>query len=209
MPLFHPKLTQLVRVSKQIGIRNLMYTLFPLINPLRLHGQVIGAFNEKMTTLLSGVLRAQGIKRAFVVHGVEGLDEISVAAETRISELKDGVINTSLFSPEQLGLVLDSVSGLQCANVTDSVQICKVILSGREDSVRTDTVALNAAAAIVVAGLAPDLATAFQKAKNVMASGLAWQKLESLVEFAGSKKASQKRTAASSKMSKKKQKKRK
>ena len=209
LPLFHPRLAQMVRVSRQIGIRNLSYTLFPLINPLRLYGQVIGVFNEKMTTLLSSVLRAQGLKRAYVVHGVEGLDEISVSAATRISELKDGIINTSLFNPEQLGLTPESVSGLQCANVTDSAQICKVILSGREESARTDTVALNAAAAIVAAGLAPDLAMAFQKAKNIIASGLAWQKLERLVEAAQSSKLKQKRTASRSKVFKKKRKSRK
>jgi anthranilate phosphoribosyltransferase len=99
LPLFYPRLEQLTRVSRQIGVLNLMNTLFPLINPLRLQGQSIGVFSEQMTTLLASVVRAQGVKRAFVFHGVEGLDEISIAASTRISELHSGLISTYIFTP--------------------------------------------------------------------------------------------------------------
>lgn len=186
LPVFHPRLMPLVKVSRQIGFRNILNTLFPLSNPLRLQGQILGVFNEKNTTLLSTVLRAQNLKRAFVFHGVEGLDEISISAETRISELRAGVINTSLFNPEQLNLVPESVSALQCANASDSAQICKAILSGREDSARTDTVALNAAAAMVASGLANDFASSFYKAKSLILSGKAYDKLAAVADFLSS-----------------------
>jgi len=197
MPLFHPRLMPLVRVSRQIGFRNILNTLFPLSNPLRLQGQITGVFNEKTTTLLSTVLRARNIKRAFVFHGIEGLDEISISAETRISELCAGVINTTLFNPEQLNLVPESVSVLQCADAADSAQICKVILSGREDSARTDTVALNAAAAIVAAGLANDFTSGFYKAKTLILSGKVYEKIGVVADFLGS--SAKKRTVPVSK----------
>ncbi|GBR75830.1 anthranilate phosphoribosyltransferase [Candidatus Termititenax persephonae] len=186
LPVFHPRLEQLVRVGQQIGILNLLNTLFPLINPLKPRGRVLGVFNEQMTTLLAGVLRTQGVRRAFVVHGVEGLDEISVSADTRISELRGGQIETYMFNPEKFGLAEKSVSGLQCSSAADSAQIGRIILSGREESERTDTVALNAGAALVAAGLVKDLAAGFQKAREVLRSGKAWKKLEQTAEIAQS-----------------------
>ncbi|MDR2431431.1 MAG: anthranilate phosphoribosyltransferase, partial [Candidatus Margulisbacteria bacterium] len=195
LPLIHPKLMPLVRVARQIGFRSLLNTLFPLLNPLRLQGQITGVFNEKTTTLLSTVLRAQGLKRALVFHGIEGLDEISISADTRISELRGGIINTYIFNPEHLGLVSESVSVLQCADAADSAQICRVILSGREESARADTVALNAAAALVAAGLSTDFKSCFYRARSIIASGKAWTRLERAAEFLNAKKRTTKPTA--------------
>ncbi|MDR1996757.1 MAG: anthranilate phosphoribosyltransferase [Candidatus Margulisbacteria bacterium] len=183
LPLFHPRLMPLVRVSRQVGFRNILNTLFPLSNPLGLQGQITGVFEEKMTTLFSSVLRLLGRRRAFVFHGLEGLDEISISAETRLSELRGGVINTLIFNPEQLGLSSESVSVLQCTDAQDSAQICKIILSGREESARADIVALNAAAAIAASGLAEDLQSGFSKARAILSSGKAWAKLEAAADF--------------------------
>ncbi|MDR2428267.1 MAG: anthranilate phosphoribosyltransferase [Candidatus Margulisbacteria bacterium] len=195
LPLFHPRLEQLTRVSGQIGVLNLTNTLFPLINPLRLQGQSIGVFNEPMTTLLASVVRAQGVKRAFVFHGVEGLDEISIAASTRISELHSGLISTYIFTPERFGLQSASISTLHCDSAANSAQICKVILTGREDSPRADVVALNAAAALVAAGLAKDFQSGFQKAKETLHKGLACKKLEEVAAVAQSLTKKQKKVA--------------
>jgi anthranilate phosphoribosyltransferase len=195
LPLFHPRLAQLTRVSGQLGVLNLLNTLFPLLNPLRLSGQSVGVFNEPLTTLLSGVLRTQGIKHAFVFHGVEGLDEISITASTRISELHNGLISTYIFTPERFGLQSASVSTLHCDNAANSAQICKVILTGREDSPRADVVALNAAAALVCAGLAKDLGSGFQKAREVLRKGLAYRKLEEVAATAQSLAKKQKKVA--------------
>ena len=195
LPLFHPRLEQLTRVSGQIGVLNLTNTLFPLINPLRLQGQSIGVFNEQATTLLAGIVRAQGVKRAFVFHGVEGLDEISISASTRISELNNKLISTYIFTPERFGLQSASIAVLHCDNAVNSAQICKVILTGREDSPRADVVALNAAAALAAAGLAKDLQSGFQKAKETLHKGLAYKKLEEVAAAAQSLTKKQKKVA--------------
>ncbi|MDR1453163.1 MAG: anthranilate phosphoribosyltransferase [Candidatus Margulisbacteria bacterium] len=195
LPLFHPRLEQLTRVSRQIAVLNLTNTLFPLINPLRLQGQSSGVFNEQLTTLLASVVRAQGVQRAFIFHGVEGLDEISIAANTRISELRKDLISTYIFTPERFGLPSASVSTLHCNSAADSAQICRVILAGREDSPRADVVALNAAAALVAAGLAKDLRSGFQKAKETLHNGLASKKLEEVAAAAQSLAKKQKKMA--------------
>ena len=185
-PLFHGAMKYAAVPRKELGVRTIFNMLGPLTNPAAANCQVIGVFAPELTEMFAAALNLLGSQRAFVVHGHDGLDEISVCAPTRISELKEGVVTTYDISPEQF---FDEIAGpkeMVGGNPEENAQITKDILSGKDTGPKRDVVAINAGAALLAAGQAADLTDGITLANNIIANGQALEKLNQLVEFTNS-----------------------
>ncbi len=181
--IFQPALLQTLPAQKEIGIRTAFCLLETLANPAAVNGIVLGVYDPKLTTVVANTLRMLGFKRAFVVHGLEGIDEISINGETRISELRHGTINTYSIVPEDFGMETASLNNLLSGTLAENVRMARVILSGKENSPRTDIVLLNAAAAIAASDKAATLHEGLQLAHSSLFGGKALAKLEAVIEF--------------------------
>ncbi len=172
-PGHHPAMKHAASPRKEIGIRTVFNILGPLTNPAGAKYQVIGVFSPDFVEIIAGVLRNLGAKRAMVVHGLDGLDEISTIGRTKISELSGSEIKTFDFDPESIGLPksdLQSISG--GASPAESGELFLEVLNGKKNP-RRDIALLNAGAAFVVTGKAEDLRSGFELAAISVDSGAA------------------------------------
>jgi anthranilate phosphoribosyltransferase len=172
---------------RELQLRTVFNLLGPLTNPAHASAQVVGVYSSEVVEKLAQALRLLGLKRALVVHGEDGLDEITITGPTKIAELRDGRVRMFQVKPEDLGLqraTLDDISG---GDAQQNAQIIREILAGKK-SPRRDVVLLNAAAALVAAGRADSLAAALPQAAQSLDSGAARKKLEALVEFTSAHK---------------------
>lgn len=181
-PLFHGAMKHAIGPRKEISVRTVFNILGPLTNPANAQAQLIGVYDEKLTEPLAEVLGLLGLKRAFVVHG-NGLDEITIEAETKISELKDNHVRTFMLNPAELGIKLADISQIKGGMPEDNAKITQDILSGKEKGPKRDITVLNAAAAIMAGGKADNFKDAIETAKKSIDSGRALEKLEKLKEF--------------------------
>src|SRR5690625_971074 len=181
-PLFHGAMKHAVNPRKEIGIRTIFNILGPLTNPAGAHVQVVGVYKPELTPVLAEVLGRLGVEMAYVVHGLDRLDEISLSAPTQVSLLQDGAVTTSIISPEDLGVRSAAREALVGGDSAENAQIIQAILAGENGPPR-DIVILNAAAALVVAGLAPDLKAGVAVASESIDSGRARAKLETLRDY--------------------------
>ncbi|MGB6977177.1 MAG: anthranilate phosphoribosyltransferase [Gammaproteobacteria bacterium] len=181
-PKHHSVMQYVSSTRRELGIRTLFNLLGPLTNPAGAKYQVMGVFDAVWLEPCASVLQQLGIEHALVVHAEDGLDEISISAATEVAELKQQHIKRYRITPELFGLQRAVLSQIQVQNVAQSLQLLKDALNNIPGAAR-DIVALNAAAAIYVAGLTEDLASAVQRALTVIASGSAAQKLHDLVVF--------------------------
>lgn len=182
-PVFHPAMERTVRIRQELGFRNAFNLIWPMTNPAPVFGQVVGVYEDKLTTVVAGVLRTLGVKKAFVVHGEEGIDEISITGETRVSELKKGLINTYSINPERFNMQPVSVSAILGGTVKENARITEVVLANKEHGPRTDLVLLNAAAAIASSPKVNSFEEGLQLAQKSLYSGAAQKKLAELVSF--------------------------
>jgi anthranilate phosphoribosyltransferase len=182
-PRFHGAMKYAAKARKEVGIRSIFNMLGPLTNPAAANCQLLGVFAPELTEMFANALKLLGAKRAFVVHGHDGLDEISVCDATRVSELNDGMIRTYDIAPEQFFGKPADPEELRGGTPVENAAITRAILSGDEQGPKRDVVVLNASAALVAAGLAPDLNSGIQLAKESIDGGAALQKLEALVRF--------------------------
>ena len=181
-PVFHGAMRHAGRARKEVGVRSIFNMLGPLTNPAGANCQLLGVFAPELTEMFARALKQLGARRALVVHGQDGLDEISVCAATRVSELNDGMIRTYEIAPEKyFGQLADSAE-LAGGDAARNADITRQILSG-EQGARRNVVAINAAGALVAAGAAQDLGDGIQKAQVAMDSGAAAAKLDALVRF--------------------------
>ncbi len=180
-PRFHGAMKYATPVRREMGIRTVFNILGPLTNPASAQAQVMGVFDGALTEKLAHVLGRLGCKRAVVVHGLDGLDEISTLGETQISELKDGKVRTFKLKPEDLGIKRTSVETIAGKDLEENVRMLIRVLRG-EQGPRRDIVLLNAAAAIVVGGKARDLRQGLAIAAGTIDSGRAYEKVAQLVE---------------------------
>lgn len=181
-PRMHPIMGNVAALRKELGIRTLFNMLGPLCNPAGAEGIVLGVYDTGLTELFAEVLLKLGVKRAMVVHGEDGLDEISCSTETRVTELKDGMTQSYALFPEMLlGRSYDEeeISG---GDAPHNARILRAILEGKEQGAPRAIVVLNAAAAIYVAGLAPTLKEGLVLAKQSIDQGKALEKLEVLLQ---------------------------
>jgi anthranilate phosphoribosyltransferase len=181
-PLYHSAMRHAAKARKEVGIRSIFNMLGPLTNPAAANIQLIGVYAPELTEMFAQVLRILGSKRAFVVHGHDGMDEITVCAPTRISELKEGLISTYDITPEQFFGEKANPEDLAGGDPQVNANITKKILTG-EKGPKRNVVLLNASAAIVAAGKAKDFMEGIRMAEASIDEGSAMRKLEELVRF--------------------------
>ncbi len=180
-PLLHQAMKHVAPARRQLGIRTIFNMLGPLTNPAEANTQVIGVYAAHLTELLAEVLRNLGSLRAMVVHGSDGLDEITITGESKITELKNGEISTYTVRPEDFGLNRASLEAIQGGDAGENAQIILDMLHGQVGP-RRDIVLLNAAAALVASGKAADFKWGIEMAAGSIASGRAMEKLNRLIE---------------------------
>jgi anthranilate phosphoribosyltransferase len=184
-PRLHGAMKYAIGPRREIGIRTIFNMLGPLTNPAGATSQLIGVYDPQLTETFAGVLKNLGTKRAYVVHGSDGLDEATITGETRVSELKDGLISTYNICAADLFGDTHPAESILGGDATVNAQITRAILSG-EDGPRRQIVLLNAALAIMAGDLAANLREGVDIAANCIDSGKAIRKLQSLIELTNS-----------------------
>jgi anthranilate phosphoribosyltransferase len=181
-PLLHKAMKYVMLARKEIRIRTVFNILGPLTNPAHALAQVIGVYDGRLTEVMAQVLKELGTVRAFVVHGEDGLDEISNTGESRVSELRHNEVRTYTVRPEDFGLTRARMTDLQGGSAADNAEIIRRILKG-ERGPKRDIVLLNAGAAVAAGGKAEDIPAGMTTAQHSIDSGAALDKLNRLVEF--------------------------
>ena len=180
--IYHPSMRHAAQPRKELGVRTVFNMLGPLTNPAGADRQVLGIYDMNKTETIAQVLKELGLKRAMVVTSHDGLDEISVSAPTRVSELRGGRIRTYDLHPHDLGLALHPMESILGGGPEENASIIKGVFSGQRSAYR-DIVLANAAACIYVSGLAETLAEGVSKAAEAIDSGAAGAKLEQLIKM--------------------------
>lgn len=180
-PKMHAAMKYAIGPRRELGVRTIFNVLGPLTNPAGAKHQVIGVFDKSLTKRLANVLGELGSTHALVVHGLEGLDEVSTTGPTQVSELKDGETSTYEITPEQLGIKRVPLARLQVEDAEQSAELIRTLLDG-ETGPAADIACMNAGAAIYAADQAVDLASGLAAARESVASGAAKNALARLVE---------------------------
>jgi anthranilate phosphoribosyltransferase len=157
----------------------------PLTNPARANGQVVGVYSLDLVEKLAEVLSMLGLRRALVVHGLDGLDEITITGKTRIAETREGTLRSYEVEPEEFGMRAASLQEIAGGDAAENAEIIRAIMGG-EKSPRRDVVLLNSAAALVAANRAESLEKAIPIAAKSIDSGEAARKLQDLIRFTSS-----------------------
>lgn len=183
-PAFHPAMKNAIVPRREIGVRTVFNILGPLTNPANANAQVLGVYDPNLVEPMAKVLQKLGTEEAVVVHGMDGLDEISTIGKTKLAWLKDGQTTTKEISPQDLNLRQARPNEISGFDVEQSARLLVNILKGTEDmhSTRLQMVLANAAAAIVVGGKADDLASGVEVSRESIASGKPYDKLRRLIE---------------------------
>lgn len=181
-PRFHPATRFALPARKKLGGKTIFNILGPLANPAGAGAQLLGVYEERLVPIVAQVLLKLGARRALVVHGKEGLDEISSTTETAACEVKDGAVRSFLIRPEDFGLGRASLSDLVCASKEAALEDALFVLKGGE-SVKADIVSLNAGAVLYLAGRASGLREGFSLAKATVEKGLGYEKLGEIASF--------------------------
>ncbi len=181
-PLFHGAMKHCAVPRQEMGVRTLLNVLGPLTNPAGATIQVLGVYDEGLTELLAKVLIHLGTKHCFLVHGMDGLDEITLTDRTRVSEGKGGVVSSYYLDPSDFGLERVRLKDLAGGTAEENAHITREILRGRKGPKR-DLVCLNAAPAFVACRKAKTLQEGFELAGRMIDSGAAMEKLERLISF--------------------------
>ena len=181
-PTHHAATRYAAGPRRELGIRTMFNALGPLTNPAGAPNQVVGVFEDRWIEPAAEALRRLGSRHVMVVHAADGMDEISIAAPTRVAELRDGEISLYSVSPADFDIAVGSIDALIARDPAASLAMLRSVLANEPGPAR-DIVALNAGAAIYVAGLAPDLATGIRRAFEVLESGAAAARLESLIKL--------------------------
>jgi anthranilate phosphoribosyltransferase len=181
-PAMHSAMKFVQPARRELKLRTVFNLLGPLTNPAHASAQVVGVYSAELVDKLAEALSMLGLRRALVVHGMDGLDEITITGPTRIAEVREGNIRTYEVTPEEFGLKRASLDAISGGDATANATIIRAVLSG-ENSARRDVVLLNAAAALVAAGKANHLADAMTSAAQSIDSGAAARKLHELVQF--------------------------
>jgi len=184
-PAFHPAMKNAVFPRREIGIRTVFNILGPLTNPANANAQVLGVYDSTLVEPLAKVLQKLGTEEALVVHGVDGLDEISTVGRTKLAWVKEGEVVNKVITPEDMRLRQAGAAEISGFDVNESAEVMVNILHGDEEksSGRLQMVLANAAAAIVVGGKAEDLASGVEEARDAIDSGRGYEKLKALVEI--------------------------
>lgn len=178
-PNHHSAMKHAAPVRKELGIRTIFNLLGPLTNPAAARRQVMGVFDQALTGKLAQVLQKLGSEHVLVVHGADGMDEISFTGDTYVAELKGGKVTEYTVNPTQFGLAIHQLKDIQIQNAAESKAMIMDVLNGKTGAPR-DIVLLNAGAAIYVAGITTTLAAGIEKAAQMIDDGVALSTLEAL-----------------------------
>ena len=179
-PTFHPSMRHAAPARKELGVRTAFNLLGPLTNPAGAARQLVGVPRAELTELVARSLAMLGSERAWVVHGADGLDEISTTGYTKVSECRDGAVNTFYLHPSDAGLQKAAPEALRGGDAADNAAIARDVLAGHAGPAR-DIVLLNAAASLLIAGSAPTLREGIARAATAIDDGSAAAALERLV----------------------------
>lgn len=178
-PNHHSAMKYAAPVRKALGVRTIFNLLGPLTNPASAKRQVMGVFDQVLTGKLAKVLQKLGSEHVLVVHGTDGMDEISFTGDTYIAELKDGKVTEYTVNPEQFGLSAHQLKDIQIQNAAESKAMIMDVLTGKKGAAR-DIVLMNAGAAIYTAGVVTSLAAGIAKAAKMIDEGKALATLQAL-----------------------------
>jgi anthranilate phosphoribosyltransferase len=181
-PNLHPAMKQVQGVRRDLRMRTMFNLLGPLTNPARASGQVVGVYSLDLVEKLAEALSMLGLHRALVVHGTDGLDEITITGKTRVAEAREGSVRSYEVEPEEFGMSRAKLQDIAGGDATENAAIIRSVLAG-EQSPRRDVVLLNAAAALVAAGKADRMPEAIPLAAHSIDSGAAAAKLTALASF--------------------------
>ncbi|MDD5280376.1 anthranilate phosphoribosyltransferase [Acidithiobacillus sp.] len=179
-PAHHGAMRHAVGPRKELAIRSLFNLMGPLSNPAGAPHQVLGVYAERWLIPLAEAARELGSRHVLVVHGHDGLDEISLSAPTDMAELKDGVISRNRIQPEDFGIARAPLASLQISSVAEALSAAEEVLQNRAGP-RLDVVLLNAGAALYAADVVPDMAVGVVLARDILKSGAAWSKWQELL----------------------------
>jgi len=180
-PTFHSAMRFVGPTRKALGFRTIFNILGPLANPANATAQVVGVFSEALVPIYAEVLKEIGLKRVLVVHGKDGLDEITITDETMAAEVKDGKISYFTIQPEDFGIKRASLEDIKGGETQLNAQILRAVLAGEEKGPKRDILLINAGAALYVAGKADSLREGMAKAAQVIDNGKAVDKLEGFI----------------------------
>jgi anthranilate phosphoribosyltransferase len=181
-PRLHLAMKHVMSARRSLKTKTVFNLLGPLTNPLGATVQLVGVYDAARTEMMARALGAVGTRRAFVVAGSDGMDEITTTGPTRLSSHEDGAVQTREVTPEEFGLARASLEALRGGDPGTNAQLLRRVLEG-EPGPHRDVVLANAAAALTVAGRTPGFAEGVERAAEVIDSGAAWRKLNALVEF--------------------------
>ena len=181
-PAMHSAMKYVQPARRELRLRTVFNLLGPLTNPAQASAQVVGVYSEDLVEKLAEALSMLGLRRAIVVHGSDGLDEITITGLTRVAEVRDGQVRTYEITPEEFGFSRAPIEAISGGDAAGNAAIIREVLSGKK-SARRDVVLLNAAAALVASGRADHLADAIPLGTKSIDSGSAAAKLEALVQF--------------------------
>jgi anthranilate phosphoribosyltransferase len=180
-PTFHPSMRHAAPARRELGVRTAFNLLGPLTNPAGASRQLVGVPRPELTELVARSLGMLGSRRAWVVHGADGLDEISTTGYTKVSECRDGAVNTFYLHPSDVGLPKATPEALRGGDAAANAEIARRVLAGEPGAPR-DIVLFNAAASLLIAGAAVDLAEGMRRSAEAIDSGAAASVLERLVK---------------------------
>ena len=178
-PALHGAMKYAIGPRKEVGIRTIFNILGPLTNPAGADCQVLGVYQEALVEPLAQVLARLGCRRGFVVYGMDGMDEITLTGPTRVAEIRDGKVKVFTIEPEDFGLSRCPMSALQGGNAVGNAEIVRSVLQG-ETGPRRDVVLLNAAFALIAAGVAEDIPSGLELARAAIDEGRALAKVDAL-----------------------------
>lgn len=185
-PNHHSAMKYAAPVRRELGVRTLFNLLGPMTNPATARRQLMGVFDKSLTVKLAKVLQQLGSEHVLVVHGADGMDEISFTGDTFVAELKNGHVTEYVLNPSQLGLGLHNLKDIQIQNAEESKAMILEVLNGKPSIEKSraarDIVLMNAGAAIYVAGIVSSLQAGVTKAAEVIDNGAALEKLNQLIE---------------------------
>ena len=184
-PGWHPALKSVAQLRRTLKIRTVFNLIGPLVNPLRPTGQVVGVSDPKLVEIMAHSLQLLGTPKAIVLHGREKLDEAGLGDMTDLAVLTEGEVKLAAINPKELGLTSAPTEALRGGDIQENCEILTNVLQGKGTQPQQDVVALNTAMALQVGEAIPlgNYTEGVNKAKEILQSGAAWQKLEQLVEF--------------------------
>jgi anthranilate phosphoribosyltransferase len=183
-PNYHTAMRNAAPARREVGVRTVFNLLGPLTNPAGATRQLLGVYDDRYVATLAEVLRRLGSERAMVVHGADGMDELTVFGRNHVAELRDGAIREFSVDPAGLGLAHTDRAAVAGGSPQENAARTRAILAGEKGPAR-DVVVLNTAAALVVAGVAPELEAGVERAQRALDSGDASRKLAELAAFRG------------------------